>query len=167
EAKRALRVAERAGIRTIMVTGDHPHTAAAVARELGILAPGDPVATGAMLDQWSDEELARELGRVSVFARVAPHHKLRIVQALRRSGEVVAMTGDGVNDAPAVKEADIGVAMGRAGTDVTREAADMVLADDNYATIVAAVEEGRGIYDNIRKFIRYLLGCNVGEVLTM
>lgn len=167
EARQALRIAEQAGIRTVMVTGDHPHTAAAVASQLGIIAPGEPVATGLMVDEWSDEQLAQRLRHTSVFARVAPNHKLRIVRALRRAGEVVAMTGDGVNDAPAVKEADIGIAMGRAGTDVTREASDMVLADDNYATIVAAVEEGRGIYDNIRKFIRYLLGCNVGEVLTM
>lgn len=167
EVKAALRLAEGAGIRTVMITGDHPHTAAAVARELGMMEPGAQVATGAMMDRWSDDELADRLQRISVFARVSPHHKLRIVRALRDSGEVVAMTGDGVNDAPAVKEADIGIAMGRTGTDVTREASDMVLADDNYATIIAAVEEGRGIYDNIRKFIRYLLGCNVGEVLTM
>lgn len=167
EVKAALRTAAAAGIRTIMVTGDHPHTAAAVARQLGLMARGQEVVTGAMMDRWSEGELARHLRRSAVFARVSPHHKLRIVRALRRAGEIVAMTGDGVNDAPAVKEADIGIAMGRAGTDVTREASDMVLADDNYATIIAAVEEGRGIYDNIRKFIRYLLGCNVGEVLTM
>lgn len=167
EVQSALQVAEEAGIRTVMVTGDHPHTAAAIATQLGMARRGDRVITGAMMDEWSDEELARELDRVSVFARVSPDHKLRIVRLLRGAGEVVAMTGDGVNDAPAVKEADIGIAMGRTGTDVTREASDMVLADDNYATIVAAVEEGRGIYDNIRRFIRYLLGCNVGEVLTM
>lgn len=167
EVKQALRVASGAGIRTVMVTGDHPHTAAAIASELGMIGPREEVVTGAMLDRWSDEDLAHHVHRVSVFARVSPNHKLRIVRALRQAGEVVAMTGDGVNDAPAVKEADIGVAMGRTGTDVTREASDMVLADDNYATIINAVEEGRGIYDNIRKFIRYLLGCNVGEVLTM
>lgn len=165
--KQALRVAASAGIQTIMVTGDHPHTAAAIARQLGIIEHDERVVTGAELDKWSDEQWRRHVGRVGVFARVSPNHKLRIVRVLREQGEVVAMTGDGVNDAPAIKEADIGIAMGRTGTDVTREAADMILGDDNYATIVAAVEEGRGIYDNIRKFMRYLLGCNVGEVLTM
>lgn len=164
---KALRVAEEAGIRTIMVTGDHPRTAAAIARQLGMIGPGEKVVTGAELDEWDDASWRRNLARTAVFARVSPNHKLSIVQKLRQQGEVVAMTGDGVNDAPAIKEADIGIAMGITGTDVTREAADMVLGDDNYATIVAAVEEGRGIYDNIRKFMRYLLGCNVGEVLTM
>lgn len=166
-AKQALRTAEAAGIRTMMVTGDHPHTAAAIAKQLGIIADGERVVTGAELQRWTDEQWRHNVGRVGVFARVSPNHKLRIVRALRAQGEVVAMTGDGVNDAPAIKEADIGIAMGRTGTDVTREAADMILGDDNYATIIAAVEEGRGIYENIRKFMRYLLGCNVGEVLTM
>lgn len=166
-AKRALRVSADAGIRTVMVTGDHPHTAAAIAKQLGLMKQGDAVVTGAELDKWTDEQWRRRAGRVGVFARVSPNHKLRIVRALRRQGEIVAMTGDGVNDAPAVKESDIGIAMGMSGTDVTREAADMILSDDNYATIVAAVEEGRGIYDNIRTFMRYLLSCNVGEVLTM
>ena len=167
EARAALRKAQQAGVRTVVITGDHRDTAAAIARELGIVRELSEVATGAELDQWSAAELEEAVRRVHVFARVSPEHKLRIVQALKRQGEVVAMTGDGVNDAPALKEADIGVAMGLTGTDVTRDAADMVLADDNYATIVAAIEEGRGIYDNIRRFIRYLLGCNVGEVLTM
>ena len=167
EAVRAIASANRAGIRTIMVTGDHVNTAVAISRELGLL-PGEGLAlTGAALDKMDDRELQNAIGRVNVFARVQPEHKVRIVRALKAQGEIVGMTGDGVNDGPAVKEADIGIAMGRTGTDVTKEASDMVLADDNFATIVAAVEEGRVIYDNIRKFIRYLLGCNVGEVLTM
>ncbi|MFZ5816708.1 MAG: cation-translocating P-type ATPase [Bacillota bacterium] len=167
EVKRAVQAATRAGIRTVMITGDHPATALAVARELG-LAGDDAIAiTGRQLDAMSDSELIEAVQRCRVFARVSPQHKLQIVRAFKALGEVVAMTGDGVNDAPAVKEADIGVAMGRTGTDVTKEASAMILADDNYATIVAAVEEGRGIYDNIRKFIRYLLSCNTGEVLTM
>ena len=165
EAARAVSVARRAGVETVMVTGDHPATAQAVARKIGL--PAGSVLTGRDLDAMSDERLRRALAEVQVFARVSPRHKLRIVRALREMGHVVAMTGDGVNDAPAVKEADIGVAMGTAGTDVTREASEMVLADDNYATLVAAIEEGRGIYENVRKFIRYLLACNTGEVLAM
>ena len=167
EVRAALRTAREAGIRTIVITGDHADTAFAIAKELNIVRDMSEVATGSDLDRWSATQLEEAVRKVTVFARVSPEHKLQIVRALRRQGEVVAMTGDGVNDAPALKEADIGVAMGQTGTDVTRDAADMVLADDNYATIVAAVEEGRGIYDNIRRFIRYLLGCNVGEVLTM
>jgi len=167
EVRAALKKAREAGIRTIVITGDHRDTALAIARDLGVVRDASEVATGAEIDAWSPAQLDEAVRRVHVFARVAPEHKLRIVQTLRRQGEVVAMTGDGVNDAPALKEADIGVAMGITGTDVTRDAADMVLADDNYATIVAAIEEGRGIYDNIRRFIRYLLGCNVGEVITM
>ena len=167
DVKRAIRMARNAGVRTTMVTGDHAGTAEAVARALE-LAEGDSRAvTGIELDRMTDHALLLTVSTTQVFARVSPEHKLRIVRALRAQGHVVAMTGDGVNDAPAVKEADIGVAMGMSGTDVTREAAAMVLADDDYATIVAAVEEGRGIYDNIRKFIRYLLACNAGEVLTM
>lgn len=167
EVKQAIRVAARAGIRSIMVTGDHLNTAVAVARELGLITEGQTGVTGPELDALDDRKLQEVVARTNVFARVSPKHKLRVVKALKSIGEVVAMTGDGVNDAPAVKEADIGISMGRTGTDVTKEASAMVLADDNFATIVAAVEEGRGIYDNIRKFIRYLLGCNVGEVLTM
>ncbi|MBX5466306.1 MAG: cation-translocating P-type ATPase [Firmicutes bacterium] len=169
EARRSVALAKRAGVRTVMITGDHPDTARAIARELGILEDGQDgqVVTGADLDQWSDTELVRRVRSVPVFARVAPPHKLRVVRALKVAGEVVAMTGDGVNDAPAVKEADIGVAMGRTGTDVTKEASAMILTDDNFATIVRAIQEGRAIYDNIRKFIRYLLSCNVGEVLVM
>lgn len=168
EAVRAVATARRAGIRTIMVTGDHKRTAAAVAAELGLFtAEARDVLTGAEWDALTPEEQRRAVRRTAVFARVTPSHKLSIVRALKEDGEIVAMTGDGVNDAPAVREADIGISMGIQGTDVTREASAVVLADDNYATIVSAVEEGRGIYDNIRKFIRYLLGCNVGEVLTM
>jgi P-type Ca2+ transporter type 2C len=150
-----------------MITGDHRLTAQAVARELGIVDGAEEVITGPELDELSDEQLSSRVNDLSVYARVSPKHKLRIVKALKAQGHVVAMTGDGVNDAPAVKEADIGISMGKTGTDVTKEASAMILADDNFATIVAAVEEGRAIYDNIRKFIRYLLSCNLGEVLTM
>ena len=167
EACEAIRVCRRAGIRVVMVTGDHPATALAVGRELGLPAGGDNVLTGRDLDRLNDDELAVAARKTAVFARVSPGHKLRIVRAFKKGGHVVAMTGDGVNDGPAVKEADIGIAMGMGGTDVTREASAMVLADDNFSTIVAAVEEGRAIYDNIRKFIRYLLTCNTGEVLLM
>lgn len=166
-AKRAIEVCKRAGIKPVMITGDHRLTAQAVAKELGIVESSDEVISGDELDMLSDEELTARINDLAVYARVSPKHKLRIVKALKTQGHVVAMTGDGVNDAPAVKEADIGVSMGKSGTDVTKEASAMVLADDNFATIVAAVEEGRAIYDNIRKFIRYLLSCNLGEVLTM
>lgn len=168
-ARKAIQVCRRAGIKPVMITGDHRLTAEAVARELGIIRDisRSEMMTGAELEEMGDEELGRRVMDVSVFARVTPKDKLRIVRAFKQKGQVVAMTGDGVNDAPAVKEADIGVAMGKTGTDVTKEASAMVLGDDNFATIVAAVEEGRGIYDNIRKFIRYLLSCNLGEVFTM
>jgi Ca2+-transporting ATPase len=166
EAKAAVARAKGAGIRSIMITGDHPKTAAVIAAELGIATDGRAV-TGQALERMADAELARTVRDVSVYARVNPEHKLRIVQALQRQGATVAMTGDGVNDAPALKTADIGVAMGIAGTDVSKEAADMVLADDNFATIVAAVEVGRAIFANIRKFLRYLLSSNLGEVMTM
>lgn len=167
-ARKAIQVCRRAGIKPVMITGDHRLTAEAVADELGILrGKRSGVLTGAQLDRLSDEELTQRVLDISVYARVTPRDKLRIVRALKKRGQVVAMTGDGVNDAPAVKEADIGVSMGKTGTDVTKEASAMVLGDDNFATIVAAVEEGRAIYDNIRKFIRYLLACNLGEVLTM
>ncbi len=156
-----------AGIRPVMITGDHKLTAVAIAKELDIYAEGDIVLTGTQLDQMDDKSLEELASDVSVYARVSPKHKLMIVRALKRAGNIVAMTGDGVNDAPAVKEADIGIAMGQSGTDVTREASSMVLLDDNFATIIAAIEEGRVIYNNIRKFIRYMLACNLGEVLTM
>ncbi|HEX7794130.1 MAG TPA: cation-translocating P-type ATPase [Vicinamibacterales bacterium] len=166
EAGAAVARAKRAGVRPVMITGDHPKTAAIIAQELGIAANGQ-VVTGADLERMSDAMLEQRVDGISVFARVNPEHKLRIVQALQRRTAVVAMTGDGVNDAPALKTADIGVAMGMTGTDVSKEAADMVLADDNFATIVAAVEEGRSIFSNIRKFLRYLLSSNIGEVMTM
>ncbi len=167
EARMAVATCMAAGIRPLMITGDHPATALAIARELGIAGLEDRVATGAEIDRLSDDELTAAAGTIAVYARVTAEHKLKIVQAWQRRGEVVAMTGDGVNDAPAVRAADIGIAMGLTGTDVTKEAADMVLTDDNFASIVRAVEEGRGIYDNIRKFIHYLLACNAGEVLVM
>ena len=168
EATEAIKNATLAGVRTIMITGDSPATAVAIARGARRRSATPTAAvTGEQLDQMDDARLRRVLDRTSVFARVAPAHKLRIVRALKARGQVVAMTGDGVNDAPALREADIGIAMGLSGTDVAREAASMVLTDDNYATIVAAIEEGRSIYDNIRKFIRYLLASNIGEILTM
>ena len=166
EARDAVARTRRAGIRPLMITGDHPRTAAVIAGELGITGDGRAI-TGAELDRMTPEERARAVTEVAVYARVNPEHKLRIVDALRATGAVVAMTGDGVNDAPALKRADIGIAMGITGTDVSKEAADMVLADDNFATIVAAVEEGRAIFANIRKFLRYLLSSNIGEVMTM
>ncbi|SEK61988.1 cation-translocating P-type ATPase [Nitrosovibrio tenuis] len=166
EAGEAVARAETAGIRPIMITGDHPTTAAVIATQLGIIKETRAI-NGAELEKMTDEALDQAVREVSVYARVSPEHKLRIVQALQRGGAVVAMTGDGVNDAPALKTADIGIAMGITGTDVSREAADMVLADDNFASIVAAVEEGRAIFSNIQKFLRYLLSSNIGEVLTM
>ncbi len=167
EALEAVQKCRLAGIKPVMITGDHKGTAAAIAREVGIYKDGDMVLTGVELDTMSETSLERIAQNVSVYARVSPRHKLMIVRALKKLGNVVAMTGDGVNDAPAIKEADIGVSMGITGTDVTKEASSMILMDDNFATIVSAVEEGRVIYNNIRKFIRYLLSCNIGEVLTM
>ena len=167
EAAQAIAEAHRAGIRVIMITGDHARTAARIAADLGIVEPGATALTGAELDRLDAAGFAEAVRRTSVFARVAPAHKLRIVDALQADGNIVAMTGDGVNDAPALKSADIGVAMGIAGTEVTKDAARMILADDNFATIVRAVREGRAILDNIRKFLRYLLSSNMGEVLTV
>jgi Ca2+-transporting ATPase len=163
EAKTAIATCRAAGIRPVMITGDHPLTAQAVARELGLLS-GGRVVSGAELGAMSDTDLARAVGTIEVYARVSPAHKLRVVNALQQQGEVVAMTGDGVNDAPALKQADIGIAMGITGTEVSREAAAMTLTDDNFASIVAAVEEGRGIFGNIKKYLMYLLSSNIGEI---
>ncbi len=167
EAAAAVAQCRRAGVRPVMITGDHRDTAAAVAQALGIYRSGDLILTGADLDFMPQEALAEEIGKISVFARVSPEHKLRIIQAWQSRGHIVAMTGDGVNDAPALKAADIGCAMGAAGTDVAKGAADMILTDDNFSTIVAAVEEGRGIYSNICKAIHYLLSCNLGEIAAL
>ena len=167
EAKEAVRKCLTAGIRPVMITGDHPATALAIARELGLVDGCGRAVTGLELDAMTAERLLAEVADIAVYARVSAEHKLRVVRAWQRHGAVVAMTGDGVNDAPAVQAADIGIAMGLAGTDVTKEASDMVLADDNFASIVSAVEEGRGIYDNIQKFMHYLLACNAGEVMVM
>lgn len=167
EAAVAIREARRAGIQVVMITGDHPKTAARIAADLGIVDAGAPALTGAEIDALDEAAFAEAVRKTSVYARVAPAHKLRIVDALQADGNIVAMTGDGVNDAPALKAADIGIAMGVTGTEVTKEAAKMILADDNFSTIVQAVREGRAILDNIRKFLRYLLSSNMGEVLTV
>ena len=167
EAAEAVLKCKLAGIKPIMITGDHQNTALAIAKSLNICNNDSQVMTGEQIEKIDDNELEEKVNKIRVFARVSPSHKLRIVRAFKKNKNVVAMTGDGVNDAPAIKEADIGIAMGISGTDVTKEASSMILMDDNFSTIVAAVEEGRIIYDNIRKFIRYLLSCNLGEVLTM
>lgn len=164
EVREAIEVCKKAGISVAMITGDHKLTAVAIANELKMYNEGDHVLTGAELDRIGDEELAEKVERVKIYARVSPEHKFKIVKALKRRGHVVAMTGDGVNDAPALKAADIGVAMGITGTEVAKEASDMILADDNFATIVAAVREGRIIFENIRKFLAYLLSCNIAEI---
>lgn len=163
EARSAIQTCEQAGIKVVMITGDHPLTAQAVARELGLLKTGR-IITGAELEAMSEAELEREVENIEVYARVSPAHKLRVVTALQKNGHIVAMTGDGVNDAPALKKADIGIAMGITGTDVTKEAAAMTLTDDNFASIVAAVEEGRGVFGNIKKYLMYLLSSNIGEI---
>ena len=167
EAAEAVRVCRKAGIRPVMITGDHVVTASAIAEALGILQPGMEAITGAQLDEMSDTELDRRVSRIAVYARVSPENKIRIVKAWQRKKQIVAMTGDGVNDAPALKAADIGCAMGITGTDVAKGAADMTLADDNFATIVEAVKEGRSIYRNIKKVVGFLLGTNIGEVITV
>ncbi len=167
EVKPAVVKCRKAGIKTVMITGDHKKTAIAIAKQVSIYHEGDQVLTGDELDKMSVEELTRVVNKVTVFARVSPSHKLQIVKSLKKNGHIVAMTGDGTNDAPSIKEADIGVAMGKSGSDVSKEASSIILLDDNFASLVNAVEEGRSIYENIRKFIRYLLSCNIGEVLTM
>lgn len=167
EVADAVRKCKEAGIRPVMITGDHKATASAIACKLGIAKHPDQVLTGAELDQLSDAELSRRIYEYPVFARVSPTHKVRLVKAFQKNGEVVAMTGDGVNDAPALQKADIGCAMGKSGTDVAKNAADMILMDDNFSTIVAAVEEGRGIFQNIKKAVHFLLSCNIGEIMTI
>ena len=167
EAKEAIATARRAGLEVVMITGDHKSTAVAIAKELELYRDGDIAFTGPELDVIDDERLREVVEKVRVYARVSPEHKLRIVRAWESQGHIVAMTGDGVNDAPALKEAHIGIAMGITGTDVSKEASDMILTDDNFASIVAAVEEGRAIFDNIRRFVHFLISCNIGEVLAM
>ncbi|MHA0857297.1 calcium-translocating P-type ATPase, SERCA-type [Paenibacillus sp. CMAA1364] len=167
EVRDAIATCRRAGIKTVMITGDHGTTAEAIAHQLGILPRGGLSLSGQELTKLSDEQLDTQVDQIYVYSRVSPEHKLRIVKSLQRKGHVVAMTGDGVNDAPAIKAADIGISMGITGTDVTKEASSLILSDDNFSTIVSAIEEGRNIYENIRKFIRYLLASNVGEILTM
>ena len=165
--KKAVRTCKKAGIKTVMITGDHIATAKAIARELGILEMGDKAITGAELDEISDKDLTNNIATYSVFARVTPEHKVRIVKAWQKTGAVVAMTGDGVNDSPALKNADIGIAMGKGGTDVAKNASDMILVDDNFVTIVEAIKQGRNIYDNIKKAIHFLIATNIGEITTI
>ena len=167
DAVEAVERFKKASVRTVMITGDHRDTALAIARQLGIAKADDACITGQELDGMTEEELDKRLPGTTVFARVSPEHKVRIVQAFQRLGDVVAMTGDGINDAPSLKKADIGIAMGKGGTDVAKNAADMVLADDHFSTIEKAIEEGRGIYENIKKSVLFLLSSNFGEVMTM
>ncbi|UCC91543.1 MAG: cation-translocating P-type ATPase, partial [Candidatus Aenigmatarchaeota archaeon] len=162
-----IKLCKKAGIKAVMITGDHKNTALAIAREIGMLEEGDKALTGAELDSISDEKLTEMVEHISVYARVDPKHKVRIVKAFKTKGHIIAMTGDGVNDAPALKNADIGIAMGIKGTDVAKEASHMILADDDFSNIVRAVEGGRQIYDNIKKFIYYLLSSNISEVLVV
>ncbi|RLE11264.1 hypothetical protein DRJ04_08365, partial [Candidatus Aerophobetes bacterium] len=163
--KESIALCKQAGIRVVMITGDHVNTAIAIAKDLGIFSPGDKAITGEELNRLSDKQLENTVEKISVYARVNPEHKVKIVDALKKKGHIIAMTGDGVNDAPALKAADIGIAMGIKGTDVAKEASDMILRDDNFTTIVKAVKEGRGIYENIKKFVQYLLSSNIGEIL--
>ena len=165
--KEAVATCRRAGIKTVMITGDHIETAKAIAKELGILKGNNLAITGAELDKINQKELEKNIMAYSVFARVTPEHKVRIVKAFQSTGAVVAMTGDGVNDAPALKNADIGIAMGQNGTDVAKNASDMILTDDNFVTIVEAVKQGRNIFDNIKKAIHFLLATNIGEIVTI
>ena len=167
EGKVAVAKCRAAGIRVVMITGDHPETATAIAREIGLASADDVAITGVELDKMSDDTFRLRVPKIAVYARVTAEHKLRIIRAWQANDAVVAMTGDGVNDAPAIKGADIGIAMGKSGTEVTKQASDMIVTDDNFASIVAAVEEGRGIYDNIRKTLQYLLAGNTGELLMM
>jgi Ca2+-transporting ATPase len=167
EVKESIQKAKHAGITTIMITGDHKNTAFAIARELGMVDSIDQAITGGELDAFSDEELAEKIWEYLVFARVSPEHKVKIVHALKSHGNIVSMTGDGVNDAPSLNAADIGVAMGITGTDVAKAASDLILMDDNFATIVSAIEQGRNIYSNIKKAVIFLLTCNLGEVIAM
>ncbi len=165
EVKDAISIAQGAGIKTIMVTGDYKDTAEAIAKEINLLPQNGKVLAGKEIDELNDLDFEKTSSEVYAYARVSPQHKVKIVDALKKLGHIVAMTGDGVNDAPALKRADIGIAMGITGTDVTKETADVVLTDDNYSSIVSAIEQGRIIYSNIRKFVLYLLSCNVGEIL--
>ena len=165
--KEAVRICKRAGIKTVMITGDHIATAMAIAKDLNILGAKDKAITGQELDKIPQKQLEKEIAKYSVFARVTPEHKVRIVKAWQKSGTVVAMTGDGVNDSPALKSADIGIAMGKNGTDVAKNTSDMILTDDNFVTIVEAVKQGRNIYDNIKKAIHFLIATNIGEIVTI
>ena len=165
--KEAVRTCKQAGIKTVMITGDHIATAKAIAKDLGILSTGEKAITGSELDKITDKQLERDIPSYSVFARVTPEHKVRIVKAWQKRGAVVAMTGDGVNDSPALKNADIGIAMGKGGTDVAKNASDMILADDNFVTIIEAVRQGRTIFDNIKKAIHFLIATNIGEITTI
>ena len=165
--KEAVKTCKKAGIKTVMITGDHIATAKAIAKEIGILNAGDEAITGKELDKMSDNELVKNIKKYSVFARVTPEHKVRIVKSWQKIGAVVAMTGDGVNDSPALKNADIGIAMGKVGTDVAKNASDMILVDDNFVTIVEAVRQGRNIFNNIKKAIHFLIATNIGEIVTI